>query len=77
MYSSDLVTTSVNASVAEVVNAIASVSAIKTVNANVTGIQLYVYVGDVLVWAQIDDSQNPNWQNITNTQTPGWNDLPS
>lgn len=48
-----------------------------TINVSVTGIQLYVYIGGVLVWAVIDDSQNPNWQNINSAQTPGWNDLPS
>jgi len=48
-----------------------------TINVSVTGIQLYVYIGSVLVWAVIDDSQNPNWQNINSAQTPGWNDLPS
>jgi hypothetical protein len=52
-------------------------SAVATINVSVTGIQLYVYIGGVLVWAVIDDSQNPNWQNINSAQTPGWNDLPS
>lgn len=48
-----------------------------TINASVTGIQLYVYIGGALVWGQIDDNQNPNWQNINDTQLPGWTDLPS
>lgn len=48
-----------------------------TINVSVTGIQLYVYINSVLVWAVIDDSQNPNWQNINSAQTPGWNNLPS
>lgn len=74
---SQTITTSVNASIAEVVSAVASVSASKTVNVNVTGVQLLVSVGNVLIWVVIDDSQNPNWQNITNTQNPGWNNLPS
>jgi hypothetical protein len=52
-------------------------SVIATINASVTGIQLYVYIGGALVWGQIDDNQNPNWQNINSAQTPGWNDLPS
>ena len=74
--------------VAEFASGIDSLSVSKTVNANVTGIQLLVSIGDVLVWAVIDDSQNANWQNINNAQgagwtvisnpsTPGWNDLPS
>lgn len=48
-----------------------------TINVSVTGIQLNVYIGNVLVWAVIDDSQNPNWQNINDEQTPGWTNLPS
>ena len=54
-----------------------SPSVIATINASVTGIQLYVYIGGALVWGQIDDNQNPNWQNINDTQLPGWTDLPS
>lgn len=52
-------------------------SVVATINASVTGIQLYVYIGGALVWGQIDDNQNPNWQNINDTQLPGWTDLPS
>ena len=52
-------------------------SVVASINVSVTGIQLNVYIGGVLVWAVIDDSQNPNWQNINSAQTPGWNDLPS
>jgi hypothetical protein len=53
-----------------------------------TGVQLTINIGGTLVWAVIDDSQNPNWQNIANTQgsgwvvindvqSPGWTQLPS
>jgi hypothetical protein len=63
--------------VSEAASAADIFTAVKTVNANVTGIQLYVLIGNALVWTVIDDSQNPNWQNINNTQTPGWNNLPS
>jgi hypothetical protein len=66
-----------NGTVAEVASAVAAFTAIRTVNASVTGVQLYVYIGGVLVWAVIDDSQTPNWQNISTTQTPGWTILPS
>ena len=63
-------------------------SVVATINVSVTGVQLTVYIGGVLVWAVIDDSQNANWQNINdaqasgwvvinNLQTPGWDDLPS
>ena len=48
-----------------------------TINVSVTGIQLNVYIGNVLVWSVINDTQNANWQNINDTQTPGWNNLPS
>ena len=58
--------------VQEFASVIAAQSVIKTVNANVTGIQLLVSIGDVLVWAVIDDSQNANWQNINNAQSSGW-----
>lgn len=54
-----------------------SVSAIATINASVTGIQLYVYVGNVLVWAAVDDTQNANWQNINDAQVPGWVNIPT
>lgn len=52
-------------------------SAVATIIASVTGIQLYVYVGNVLVWQVIDDSQNANWQNINDAQTPGWVNVPT
>lgn len=50
-------------------------SVVATINASVTGIQLNVYIGSVLVWAVINDSQNPNWQNINDEQTAGWVDV--
>lgn len=50
---------------------------IATIVASVTGIQLYVYVGNTLVWVVVDDSQNANWQNINDAQTPGWVNIPT
>jgi len=50
-------------------------SVVATINVSVTGIQLNVYIGSVLVWAVINDSQNPNWQNINSAQTPSWIDI--
>ena len=52
------------------------------------GVQLYVNIGDALVWGMIDDRQGPNWQNVNNsastgwteidnTQPPGWTQIPS
>ena len=63
--------------VAESADALDSLSVVATINANVTGVQLYVLIGDALVWGSIDDNQNPNWQNIDDTQSPGWTNLPS
>lgn len=48
-----------------------------TIVASVTGVQLYVYVGNTLVWAVVDDTQNANWQNINDAQTPGWVNIPT
>lgn len=48
-----------------------------TIVASVTGIQLYVYVGNTLVWAVVDDTQNANWQNINDAQVPGWVNIPT
>jgi hypothetical protein len=50
---------------------------IATIVASVTGIQLYVYVGNTLVWAVVDDTQNANWQNINDAQVPGWVNIPT
>jgi hypothetical protein len=52
------------ARVSETATALDTLSVIKTLPANVTGVQLYVNIGDVLIWVVIDDSQDPNWQNI-------------
>lgn len=52
------------------------------------GVQLYVNIGQALVWGMIDDRQTANWQNVNNSattgwteinngQTPGWNQIPS
>jgi hypothetical protein len=67
----------VNASIAEAVSALSTLGVIKTANVYPTGVQLTISIGGALVWAVIDDSQNPNWQNITNTQGSGWTQLPS
>jgi hypothetical protein len=68
---------SVNASIAEAVSALSTLGVIKTANVYPTGVQLTISIGGALVWAVIDDSQNPNWQNITNTQGSGWTQIPS
>jgi hypothetical protein len=63
--------------VAEAVSALSTLGVIKTANVYPTGVQLTISIGGALVWAVIDDSQNPNWQNITNTQGSGWTQIPS
>jgi len=54
-----------------------NMSVVKTLNASVTGVQLVVRVGNILIWSQINDSQTPNWQNINNVDNPGWVIVPS
>ena len=66
-----------NVAIADTATITDTPSVVATINASVTGIQLYVYIGGALVWGQIDDNQNPNWQNINTTQSSGWTDLPS
>ena len=77
-----------SATVEEAASMLAEASVIKSIVAYPTGVQLYVRIGDVLIWATIDDSQNANWQNIgtvqsptwttiDDEQTPGWNNIPS
>ena len=58
--------------VSEAASAVDEMSVVKAIVAYPTGIQLFVTIGDVLIWATIDDSQTANWQNITNTQSPVW-----
>jgi len=62
---------------AEAVSALSTLGAIKDKNVYPAGVQLTISIGGVLVWAVIDDSQTPNWQNITNTQGSGWTQIPS
>jgi hypothetical protein len=60
-----IVTFTANAS--ETATASDAFTVLKTVNARPAGIQLYVYIGDVLVWEPINTDQtppDPNWQNI-------------
>ena len=76
------------ATVAEYAGASAVLTPLREANVYPSGIQLLLNIGGVLVWAVIDDTQNPNWQNIVNaqgsgwtvindSQTPGWSNLPS
>jgi hypothetical protein len=76
------------ATVEEAVAALDAYLPVREINARVTGVQLYINIGNVLIWATIDDGQNANWQAITNTQSggwtvvndtqnPGWTNLPS
>ena len=66
-----------NGSIAEAVSALSTLGVVKDKNVYPTGVQLTISIGGALVWAVIDDSQNPNWQNINDVQSPGWTQLPS
>jgi hypothetical protein len=41
----------------------------------VTGVNATGAVGNAFVWGEVDDNQNPNWQNITSAQTPTWGNV--
>ena len=43
-----------------------------TANIYLTGIVAPGIIGQVLVWGQIPDDQNPNWTNIDDSGTDGW-----
>lgn len=45
---------------------------LRQANVYPTGIQLIINIGGVLIWAEIDDTQNPNWQNIISAQGGTW-----
>jgi hypothetical protein len=49
---------------AEVASSVAAFTAIRTVNASPSGVQLYVDLGNVLIWVVIDDTQNPGWTTL-------------
>jgi hypothetical protein len=57
---------------AETASAADLVSAIRTANVSVTGVQLFISIGGALVWAVVDDTQNPSWQNVDNAQGTVW-----
>jgi hypothetical protein len=57
---------------AETASASDLVSAIRTANVSVTGVQLFISIGGALVWAVVDDTQNPSWQNVDNAQGTVW-----
>jgi hypothetical protein len=50
--------------VAELATAVDSVSVIRTANVSVTGVQLVISIGGSLVWAAVNDTQNPGWTNL-------------
>jgi hypothetical protein len=73
-YSTQLDTTAL---VQEFAAGLDNMSVIKTLNASVTGVQLVVSIGNILIWLPINDNQDPNWQNINNPNSPGWVVVPS
>jgi hypothetical protein len=63
--------------VAEVASAVVDLAVEAIINVFPVGIQIYVQIGGVLIWAVIDDTQIPNWQNVGTAQSPSWTVLPS
>jgi hypothetical protein len=61
--------------VAETVSAISALTVLREANVYPNGVQLYVYIGGVLVWAAINDNQTPNWVAVNDNQTPNWVDV--
>jgi hypothetical protein len=49
-----------------------ALEAIKEINVHVTGVQLLLRIGDVLIWSSIPTPQNPDWQPVVDTQNPTW-----
>jgi len=41
-----------------------------------TGLSAIGEVGRVLVWQDVNPSQNPNWINLSPSQTPTWVNIP-
>lgn len=81
-------TTVLNASQSEGATAQDVLTNLRQGNVYPDGVQLYVNIGDGLVWGMIDDRQTANWQNVNNSaatgwveinngQTPGWTQIPS
>jgi hypothetical protein len=70
-------TVATSAFIEELAAGLDNLSVVKTLNASVTGVQLVVRVGNILIWSQINDNQDPNWQNINNPNSPGWVVVPS
>lgn len=67
----------VNGTVVEAAQALSSLGVVKEANVYPTGIQLIINIGGTLIWVEIDDTQNPNWQNILNSQGVVWTQIPS
>lgn len=60
------------AQLAENASAQDALTAIKEINVLVTGVQLILRIGDVLIWSSIPTPQDPNWQAVNDTQNPTW-----
>jgi hypothetical protein len=65
--------------VVDAAGALDDYTAIRIINARPEGVQLVVGIGGIitLVWAVINDTQDPNWQNIDTAQTDGWVVIPT
>lgn len=52
------------ATVAEIAAGTAILTPARDANVYPTGVQLYVIIGDTLVWAVVDDTQDPGWTSV-------------
>ena len=55
--------------------AVGTLSATSDANAYPTGISATGAVSNLLIWGEIDVSQDPDWTGITDSQSPGWTDV--
>ncbi len=65
------------AQIAELATGSVTLIPLREANVYPTGIQLIINIGGTLIWVEIDDTQNPNWQNILNSQGVVWTQIPS
>ena len=57
-------TVATTAFIEELAAALDNLGVVKTANVSVTGVQLVVSIGNVLIWSTVNDNQDPNWQNM-------------
>jgi len=87
--SAQTVVAELSGTVAEAATALSALTALRTANVYLTGVQIYVQIGNALVWGEVQDDGAITWQNvnipaptftwnpIVVPQTPDWDDIPS